>query len=213
MSDDIYKETFDTWDKMSELYQQKFMHMDIYNQTYDVFLHLLKSAQSTLLELGCGPGNITQYLLKQKPELKIFGTDISPNMIELARRNNPQAEFEVMDCRDIEKVNKRFDGIVIGFCLPYLSDSDAKKLIQNCHSLLKENGALYISFVAGPSSKSGWKTNSYGDRVYFHYHEKETLQTLLNEYEFEAALEMEVPFHQQGEVHNIFITKKIEIAI
>lgn len=209
MSEDIYKETFDTWDKMADLYQQKFMHMDIYNETYDSFLELLQRDDSSVLELGCGPGNITRYLLNQKPKLKILGTDISANMIELAKKNNPEAEFEVMDTRDIDKIHQSFDGIVVGFCLPYLSASDTEKLISDCHQLLNNNGALYISFVAGPYTDSGYKTNSYGNRVYFHYHEKKTLKELLISNGFDTAQEMEVPYHN-NEVHSVFITKKIK---
>jgi len=207
MNEDIYKETFDTWDKMADLYQQKFMHIDIYNKTYDFFLKMLPHNDSSVLELGCGPGNITRYLLNQKPKLKILGTDISTNMIKLAKKNNPDAEFEVMDSRDIDKIRQTFDGIVVGFCLPYLSAIDIKKLIMDCRNLLKNNGALYISFVAGPYSDSGFKTNSYGDRVYFHYHEKETLRDILRDNGFDSLEEMTIPYHND-ELHDIFITKK-----
>ena len=32
---DKYKETFKTWNKVASLYQDKFMELDLYNDTYD----------------------------------------------------------------------------------------------------------------------------------------------------------------------------------
>jgi hypothetical protein len=70
-------------------------------------------------------------------------------MIELAKVNNPAAEFMVMDLRDISQLNKKYNGIICGFGLPYLSESEAKSFINECYNLLLENGVLYLSFVEG----------------------------------------------------------------
>ena len=44
---------------------------------------------SKLFEIGCGPGNITKYLIYKNPNYKILATDAAPNMIALAKKNNP----------------------------------------------------------------------------------------------------------------------------
>lgn len=38
---DKYQETFNTWNKIAEAYQDRFMNLDLYNETYDAFLDLL----------------------------------------------------------------------------------------------------------------------------------------------------------------------------
>ena len=96
--EDHYKETFETWNKVALLYQEKFMHLDIYNSTYDAFLGSLPKS-STVLEIGCGPGNISRHLLSERPDLQLLGTDIAPNMLQLAAANNPTATFLQLDCR------------------------------------------------------------------------------------------------------------------
>lgn len=45
-----------------------------------------------ILEIATGPGNVVKYILCKRPDFKIFGIDLSPNMIELAKQNNPQAD-------------------------------------------------------------------------------------------------------------------------
>ena len=167
---DKYLETFQTWNKVAESYQDKFMNLDLYNDSYDLFFDLILKINSSILEIGCGPGNITKYLHSKKNDLKIMGIDISENMIELAKKNNPTAKFVMMDCRQIDNLNKKFDAIICGFCIPYLSNKDCKKLISDCKYLLNDNGILYLSFVAGNYGNSGYVSGSNGDRTYFYYH-------------------------------------------
>src|SRR5690606_38021251 len=99
---DRYQITFQTWDKVAEVYQDIFMDMALYNNTYDAFCSLIRNPNPRIFEIGCGPGNITRYLLSKRPDFKIEAIDIAPKMIKLAKTNNPQATFRVMDCREID---------------------------------------------------------------------------------------------------------------
>lgn len=172
---DRYRETFETWNKVAALYQDKFMDLDLYDKTYDLICDSIPKTAPKLLEIGCGPGNITRYLLSKRPDFDIYGIDIAPRMIELARKNNPSATFDVMDCREIGRLSMKFDGVVCGFCLPYLSSEDRKKLIWDIAGLLNEDGLLYMSFVEGDPLASGYVTGGTGDRTYFYYHDLQEL--------------------------------------
>jgi len=207
---DQHEETFNTWDKVSELYWQKFMHLELYNDTYDFFLNNLPSSAPTVLELGCGPGNITRYLLGSSPSLKIDATDVSPNMVKLAAENNPAARCFVMDCREMSHIKKKYDGIVGGFILPYLSRNDVETLIANCYRLLRGEGMLYLSFVEGEDASSGFQTGSSGHRVYFYYHRLQNLHQLLNNNNFEIIGLFNKNFEAKKlpEFHTILIARK-----
>ncbi|MEZ0183171.1 class I SAM-dependent methyltransferase [Flavobacterium oncorhynchi] len=212
---DKYKETFETWNKIANLYQDKFMTLSLYNDTYDFFCNTLTQEQINVFEIGCGPGNITKYLLSKKTSLKITGIDIAPKMIELAKANNPSANFEVMDTRELSSLDQKFDAIMCGFCLPYLSKEDCSKLINDSAKILLNNGILYLSFVAGNPSQSGFISGSTGDRTYFYYHTLEDIinQLLIKDFEVIKLFDLNYVKGEDIEIHTIIIAKKKEQSI
>ncbi|MEO6684171.1 MAG: class I SAM-dependent methyltransferase [Ginsengibacter sp.] len=208
---DRYKETYQTWNKVASLYQDKFMNLDLYNHTYDFICNLIPKDGAKVFDIGCGPGNITKYLLSKRPDFNIFGIDIAPNMIKLAKKNNPAASFAFMNSRHISALETRYDGIVCGFCLPYLSPSDSKKLIDDCYRLLNKNGLIYLSFVEGDPSKSDYQISSSGDRLFFHFYHLDDLKAHLVNCQFEVLKIFKVEFKNSGnemEIHTIIVARK-----
>jgi len=205
-----YKETFQTWNKIAQLYEANFMDLKLYNDTYTDFCNSLSKYNADILEIGCGPGNITKQLIHHNPNFKITAIDISENMISLAKKNNPTASFETMDCREIHKIKSKFDAIICGFTLPYLSESDCKNLIANSQKLLSKEGIIYLSFVVGSPINSGYISGSNGDRMYFYYHK---LQKIKNELEVNSfhilnLIEKEyLKSDRTTEIHTIIIAK------
>ncbi len=210
---DPYKKTFETWDKVARLYQDKFMDLELYNESYDLFCDAIIKNNPRILEIGCGPGNITRYLLSKRPDFKIEATDIAPNMIELAKLNNPAVQFKILDSRDIEKLvsENKFDAIISGFCLPYLSETDILKFIKDCNSLLIDDGIIYISFVEGNPEQSGYKAASTGDITYFYYHSIDYISSLLIQYNFTVVHLISIKVKRKEtteETDTIIIAKK-----
>ena len=208
---DRYKETFETWNKVASQYQAKFMDLDLYNDTYDFICNSITKDNAKVLEIGCGPGNITKYLLSKRPDFDIYGIDIAPNMIELAKKNNPLASFAIMDSRQIDELKTKFDGIVCGFCLPYLSQTDSQKLITDCYNLLNENGLIYISFVEGDQIKSDFQVNNSGDRSYFYFYNLDDLKSKLIESKFDELTTFKVEYKKSEneiDIHTILTAKK-----
>ena len=207
---DRYKETFDTWNNIASIYQDKFMELDLYNNTYDFICTFIDKPKSKILEIGCGPGNIAKYLLSKRPDFEIFGIDIAPNMVELAKQNNPTAHFAIMDCRQINSLDTKFDGIIGGFCLPYLSQTECVELISNSYDLLNDNGLIYLSFVEGEPDKSEFKVGS-GGRVYFNYYKLNDIKKQLNKFKFEELKTFKEKYkisETEFDIHTILTAKK-----
>ena len=208
-----YQKTFSTWDKLAQIYQDKFMEFALYNDTYDTFLMSINNYSSAkVLEVGCGPGNISKYLLSKNPELQITAIDASKNMIDLAKMNNPTVQCIEMDARKINKLTDQYDAVICGFCMPYLSQSDVIDLISNCKNRLKNAGTLYLSFVEGDDSKSGYQVGSSGDKMYFYYHPLDVLQETLKAHCFKTEHLIHKQYTKADntvEIHTIIIASKI----
>lgn len=185
---DPYKITIDTFNRLASAYQDKFMDMDLHHDGFDVFCELTTKPQAQIFEIACGPGNITKYILSKRPDLVIEGIDLAPNMVQLAIENNPTATFKVMDGREISSINKKYDGIICGFCMPYLSKEECIKMIGDCAQLLNPGGLFYFSTIEGDHAKSGYETGSNGvDKAYVHYHQEDYLQEALLKNHFELV--------------------------
>ena len=209
---DNYKITHNTWNKVASLYQQKFMHLELYNESYDIFCKLIAKRDADILEVGCGPGNITGYLVAARPRFRIMANDVAPNMIELAKINNPTVNFEIMDCRNIENINRSFDGNICGFCMPYLSKEDNNKLIKDCSQLLRTGGVFYFSTIKGDYFRSGFETGSTGDKAFVYYYCEDDFKEVLLENSFSLIQLIEKKFIKNDgweEINQIFIAEKI----
>ncbi|MFT6503986.1 MAG: putative TPR repeat methyltransferase [Crocinitomicaceae bacterium] len=183
---DQNKNAVEIFNKLAEAYQEKFMNVDLYANSFQFLSNTISIENPEILELACGPGNITKFLLNLRPDFKILGTDLSSNMIELAKVNNPSAEFKIMDSREIFLLKKSFDAVICGFLLPYLSKEESIQLIQNSASILHPNGLLYVSTMEDECSKSGFTKGSSGDQIFMHYHQADYLTEALKSSGFEV---------------------------
>lgn len=169
-------------------YQEKFMYFDLYNDTFDTFCNHIHQQNAAVLDIACGPGNISKYLLSKRPDFQILGIDLAPKMIELARINNPTARFEIMDCRDIGRLDQKFDAVMCGFALPYLSKEDAIKLIEDAALILNPGGVFYISTMEDDYAKSGPKKSSDGkSELYQYFHQADDLTAALEANGFQVV--------------------------
>jgi len=66
----------------------------------DLISRVGAEAPARVLDLGCGPGNLTALLAARWPGAVITGLDSSEAMVATARRDVPGLEFEVADLRD-----------------------------------------------------------------------------------------------------------------
>jgi SAM-dependent methyltransferase len=199
-------------DKVAGIYEEKFMDLDIYDTTYDTFSACTEDDHAKILEIGCWPGNITRYLLSKRPNWDIEAIDVAPNMVTLAQKNNPTAQCRVMDCREIDLIEKKFDAIMCGFCMPYLSREDSSRLVKDCSDLLKDGWILYLSTIEGDYSDSGFETGSTGNRAYVYYHSEQYLQELLDKNNFENISLQRKEYQwaiESSSTHIIFLARKV----
>lgn len=204
--------TLETWNNLAAAYHDKFSQLNLYDSSYLNFCNSIAANKVNLLEIGCGPGTITSYLVHHRPDFRICAIDGAPAMIELAKKTIPQAEFLQMDCRDLSKLTAKYDGIICGFCIPYLTQEECKQLFFDCSNLVSQGGVFYISLIEGSYANSKLETSSDGIhsmRVY--YYEETWLEKALLDVNFEIFQSMRIPYLRSTgitESHLILLAKR-----
>lgn len=207
----INKESTKVWNQIAELYQDKFMDITIYNQSYNLFLQFLP-LHTDVLEIACGPGNITRFLYTQRTDLTILAVDTSSEMIKLAKANIPEAELKVMDCREINQLESLFGGIICGFCIPYLNKNEVSQFVEDCSSKLTLGGVFYLSWIAGKYENSQYLTSSQGGQLFTHYYEEQFISQEMSKQGFSILEKIEIDYPDkinQKQKHLIIIAKKV----
>jgi len=170
MEEDNYMIAKRIFSTHADTYRARFWDVSRYAATLLRFAASLPSG-ARVLELGCGPGNVTSVFLQERPDLQICATDFSPEMVALAQLVHPSLETLVLDVRDFSEIDRTFEGIAAGFVLPYINEEDTRRFLREASRRLTSGGFLYLStMVENSTQRSGLRTNSAGDTVYMYYH-------------------------------------------
>lgn len=122
----------------------------IYNKDWGTFstsyLRLIKHLshkynfeRRPVLDIACGTGNLAYELFKLGYE--VIGIDISEDMINVAKANNPQIQFHVADMTNFN-IDINFDLITCTFdSINYITeDEEIVRALSNIHSHLSNSG-------------------------------------------------------------------------
>jgi S-adenosylmethionine-diacylgycerolhomoserine-N-methlytransferase len=96
----------------------------------------------TLLEIGCGTGHILKSLA-QSTDCKLTGIDLSPEMLEIAKRKlPPEIILHQTDLADFNP-DEKFDAALLSyvFTLDFVKNEEHIKKVKR---LLKPDGRIYV---------------------------------------------------------------------
>ncbi|SCG69677.1 class I SAM-dependent DNA methyltransferase [Micromonospora halophytica] len=153
-------------------------------------------------DAGCGPGRITAYL--QGIGLDAFGVDLSPAMIDIARRDHPGLRFEVGSMTSLELADGSLTGLLAWFSLIHVPDDEVPTVFAEFFRVLRPGGILLLGFHAGEGSKL--KTEGYGGHpmnVYVHRRSPARVATWLDAAGF--TVEAEMVHHPAPNVEGAFV--------
>ena len=101
-------------------------------------------APQTILELGCGTGNLTCLMSRRFPQSRIQAVDISQECITECNRRLPKTNIEYIrsDFRDLLFPEKSFDLIMSSISIHHLDDEDKKELFKGLFLWQNSEGIL-----------------------------------------------------------------------
>jgi len=98
-------------------------------------------------DLGCGPGHMARYLHEQG--VRMLGIDLSPRMIDWARKRSPDIEFRVGDMRALDLPDDALAGIVAFYSLIHIGEKEMGPTLRELRRVLAPGGLLLVAFHIG----------------------------------------------------------------
>ena len=84
------------WDSAQYLQDLDLRHRPV----HDLIAQVPLAAPAFISDLGCGPGNSTEWLAERWPEARLVGVDGSPEMLGAARSAHPHWHWQQADLAD-----------------------------------------------------------------------------------------------------------------
>lgn len=104
-------------------------------------LNRLNGEYKNILDLGCGPGNSTNVVKNKFPASKIIGIDSSINMLEKAKKNHPEINFELGSAPEYFYAHKNeYDLIFSNACIHWIKEQN--ELCSAVFNSLKSGGTF-----------------------------------------------------------------------
>ena len=115
----------------------------------NLMLSYLDYVPKTMLHLGCGGGHIDMTL---KEHFEITGVDRSEQMLNLARKLNPENRYVLGDMRNIS-LDENFDVVLLYDGVNYMtSENDLRAAFETAHKHLSDQGILLTVAEKTPDS-------------------------------------------------------------
>jgi trans-aconitate methyltransferase len=127
------------WD--AELYEAR--HNFVWTYGEDLVSLLKPEAGERILDLGCGPGQLTDRIAKLGAQ--VVGLDASPEMIGQARQNFPKLQFVLQDAAAMQ-FSGEFDAVFSNAALHWMLD--ASGVLRGIARALRKGGRFVAELGA-----------------------------------------------------------------
>lgn len=184
LTDDTYwiEETKKSYDAKAVIYASRYSAAPI-EAGFKKFLDNVPK-HGHILDLGCGHGKWARAFCRFN--LNVTGIDFSNNMINIARKMAPKANFLVMNMLDLLFPIKHFDGIWANSSLCHIPKKRIPILLENLWKILKDTGCLQICLKEGTGEIFEEDIKYGGVKKFWAYYQSDEITSLL----FEAGFQV-----------------------
>ena len=182
----------------------------IYNKIRNRFKHekellyftSLLPKKAKVLDAGCGAGvPVAKFLIDQG--FSVTGIDFAVNMLEIARRQVPEAEFLEGDMTQLTFPDASFDGVVSLYAVIHVPKEKHELIFQNFYRVLRPGGILF--FCTGHDEWEG-TDNYHGATMFWRHYSAEKSLELVKKTGF-SVISDEI-LERGGETHYWVFAKK-----
>ena len=138
-----------TYDAVADDYAAKFRDELVYKPLDRALLGVVleEAGAGVIADLGCGPGHVSGWLAARGAAT--VGIDLSPAMVDVARREHPELEFRVGDLLNLPAAEEEFAAVVAFYSVIHLAPDELRPAFAEMHRTLRPGGAALVSFHVG----------------------------------------------------------------
>jgi SAM-dependent methyltransferase len=100
-----------------------------------------------IADLGCGPGHVAAWLTEHGT--RAVGIDLSPGMIDVARRAHPEVEYRVGDVLSLPASDGEFGSALAFYSVIHLRPDELRPAFEEVRRVVRADGLFLVSFHVG----------------------------------------------------------------
>lgn len=199
---DEKRQTIDTYNKTAQTHAKKFDKTGVRIDDIEKAFSYIRRLNPKTIELGCGNGRDAEGIVKRTNDY--LGIDLSSELIKIAKKKVPEANFRVADFETF-KFSKDVDVIFAFASLLHSDRESVRKLIKRAHRALSPGGIFFISSKHSNYCKKTIDKEGYGPKTYYFYTPREIEKLLPVGFE----IIFRKPYHLRGQKWFIVILQKV----
>jgi ubiquinone/menaquinone biosynthesis C-methylase UbiE len=140
----------ESYDRIAEEYARRIadelQHKPLDRQLLDRFATQIR-AGGQVCDMGCGPGHVASYL--KQAGVSVLGLDLSPGMVDQARRLNPDIQFREGNMLALNLPDGSLAGIAAFYAIVNIPRNSLPVVFSEMARVLERSGILFLAFHAG----------------------------------------------------------------
>jgi ubiquinone/menaquinone biosynthesis C-methylase UbiE len=140
----------ESYDRLAEEYTRRIadelQHKPLDRELLDRFAKQTKG-RGEVCDMGCGPGHVARYL--RDAGASVFGLDLSPGMLEQARKMNPDIPFREGNMMALDIPDGALAGIAAFYAIVNIPKRALPLVFREIQRVLQPGGILLLAFHTG----------------------------------------------------------------
>jgi SAM-dependent methyltransferase len=150
MDEPVLRAIEKSYDRVADEYARhiytELQHKPLDRELLTRFAARVKS-KGDVCDMGCGPGHVVRYL--RDAGASVSGLDLSPRMIDEARRLNPDITFRQGNMLTLDLPDASLAGIAAFYAVVNLPKAFLPQVFREMARVLQPDGLLLLAFHAG----------------------------------------------------------------